>query len=106
MRMTQNQNNKKSRTLFLDGSDGIPQIPRRITHREILAYQLYLFLQIASKILFLFTGVLGYIFHGILGSLVSALFGLVIGWLMRQSMGIRGYSLSGHLGKALSYELG
>ncbi|MCD4811973.1 hypothetical protein K8R14_05275 [bacterium] len=81
---------KTNRIKFAGLSDGIPDMPRRMSSREMLTDQVFLYLQIGSQILFLFAGVIGYIWHGVLGAIALALVGYVVGRLLRRSMGIRG----------------
>ena len=75
---------------FGELSDGIPQMPRKMTPREVFVDQLFLYFQIGSKILFLFAGVIGYVWYGGLGCILLSLAGYIVGRLMRRSMGIRG----------------
>lgn len=71
-------------------SDGVPRVPRRITRREKIADNLYLNLQILSRLLFIILGLAGYYFYSWLGLLISIVVGIIIGIWMRRSMGIRG----------------
>jgi hypothetical protein len=71
-------------------SDGIEQMPRRLTDAERRADHLFLHLQVISYVLLLLFPVLGYV----QGGWTVGVVGLVVGWLIRvwirYSMGIRG----------------
>jgi len=51
-------------------SDGIPRMPRKMSQREKCADQFYLYLQLGSRVLFIFSGILGYAWQGFVGVLV------------------------------------
>jgi len=71
-------------------SEGIANMPRRMTSRERIGDIIFLNLQILSRILFIVAGLLGYYLYGIYGVFFLAIAGWVIGIWMRHSMGIRG----------------
>jgi hypothetical protein len=70
-------------------SDGVPRMPRRLTHREKCADQVYLYLQLGSRVLFVFAGILGYSWEGFPGATALAVTGYIVGWWIRRSLGIR-----------------
>jgi len=71
-------------------SDGVPRMPRRMTRREKQADQVYLFLQLTSQLLFVFTAIFGYAWSGFRIAAVLAFIGFIVGWWIRYSLGIRG----------------
>ena len=71
-------------------SDGIENMPRRMTQREKAADTLFLFLQLSSRLLFIVTALVGYSIHGVYSALIGAVLGYLVGIWMRRSMGIRG----------------
>ncbi len=74
---------------LIELSDGIPEMPRRLTARERIADRIYLFIQIASTFLLLFTGLVGYRVGGLAGALGFAVGGVAVGIGLRRSAGIR-----------------
>lgn len=73
-----------------DISDGIEQMPRRLTEAERRGDRLFLHLQVLSFVLLMLSPILG----GVLSGWIGAALGLVFGWFarawMRHSMGLRG----------------
>jgi hypothetical protein len=71
-------------------SDGIPNMPRRMTSREKIADTIYLNLQIFSRLLFIATAIIGYYFYQLFGIILFAILGYILGILIRRSLGLRG----------------
>lgn len=71
-------------------SDGIPQMPRRLTSRERISDQVYFFLQLSSRFVFIAGGIVGYAAWGGIGGVVLTLSGFLFGLWMRHSLGVRG----------------
>lgn len=71
-------------------SEGIGNMPRRLSFREKLGDTLFVNLQILSRIIFIFFGLFGYYFHDFYGVFVWGITGWIVGIWVRHSMGIRG----------------
>ena len=67
-----------------------PRMPRAMTRRELFADLLFVFLQIASRFIFLLAGIAGFVWKGFAGAAVLAVAGYLLGWWMRRSLGKRG----------------
>jgi hypothetical protein len=83
---------------YLNGiADGIPRMPRKLTQREVFADQVFRYLQLSSRVLFLLGALLGYHYFMLTGAAVGCAIGLGCGALMRRSMGIRGSGAEGFM---------
>ena len=71
-------------------SDGIPQMPRRLTARERFADSLFFYLQTISHFTFVIGAIVGYAFKGLDGFILLTGGGFIFGIWMRRSLGIRG----------------
>ena len=71
-------------------SEGISNMPRRMTSREILGDIIFVNLQIFARILFIIMGVGGYYFYKMYGVVLLGCIGWFIGSWIRYSLGIRG----------------
>lgn len=73
-----------------DLSEGISNMPRRLTRREWLADHSFFYLQLVSKLGFIAGGIIGYAVWGWIGCFALAGGCLLLGMLIRRSVGLRG----------------
>lgn len=71
-------------------SEGISNMPRRLSRRERLADHLFRYLQITAHFGFIAGAIIGYAAGGWRVSLAAVIGCLVLGILMRRSLGLRG----------------
>lgn len=71
-------------------SDGISNMPRQLTTREWLSDQLFFYLQMTSRFVFIFGGIIGYAINGLIDCVMLLTGGWLLGIWMRRSLGRRG----------------
>ena len=71
-------------------TDGIPNMPRRLTVREIRGDRTRFFLLVCGRLLILPAAVLGFSSGGLVGGAIGAGVAWIIGRRIRHSLGIRG----------------
>ncbi len=71
-------------------SDGIPNMPRRMTARERRADSIQYYLLVCGRVLILPAAVLGFVLRGFIGCAIGAGAGWLGGIWVRRSLGVRG----------------
>ncbi|HVZ19130.1 MAG TPA: hypothetical protein VG897_18575 [Terriglobales bacterium] len=81
---------KRSQLSTIGLSDGIINMPRRLTPREKAADSLFFVTVLVSWLLFIPGGIVGYAVWGWPGSVVLVIACIVLGLILRRSAGLRG----------------